>query len=550
MRRALTTGLIGGLLAFSGAARAEEMGRCTIHRADVKSWTRDFAGKEFEVHPATPTYEGTTGLFHLPSAYTLAKGKMSFSGFRDNLDRDPKDEDISIHGLSLGFGVTDRFEIYGNFGLQNRINADALFQAGYVNDYPFVNTAWQTGVGDVKLGVKYKFMDDYLDAPVALAVRAFVKVPTADEAKGLGTGKPSYGADLLISKSLGRVADLHGDLGFQINSDPESPQPVDVANAIKWGVGINVPTCFIVQLQAEVVGASYKASDSTQTNPLDLVVGPVVWLKPGLFIRAALSWNLNFDGRGLSSGEKSWRGRHIAVGYHPGTRCCQLALPPPPPPPPPSNRLPAVSCEAEKAMVAPGETAGMRASASDPDGDALTYTWSASAGRITGSGPSVAISTTGVTPPATITATVSVSDGRGGTAQSTCSVGIASQRRSEAVTCVSGGFPRNMARPNNVDKACLDDVALRLRQDPRSRVIIVGHADGSEGMPEVLARKRAEAMKAYLVTERGVEDARITTRSAGAGKPLGTGASAAAQARNRRVEVSFVPEGAIAPAND
>jgi outer membrane protein OmpA-like peptidoglycan-associated protein len=375
-------------------------------------------------------------------------------------------------------------------------------------------------------------------------VRGFVKLPTADEAKGLGTGKPSYGADFLLSKSLGRIADLHGDLGFQINSDPDT---VNVANAIKWGVGVNIPTCFIVQLQAEVTGASYRSSDSAQTNPVDLVVGPVVWLKPGLFIRAALSWNLNFDDRGLGSSSKSWTGRHFSIGYHPGTRCCQLPPPPPPPPPPPSNRPPTVSCAAESPAVAPGETARFRASASDPDGDTLTYTWSASAGRITGTGPSATLDTAGVSAPATLTATVSVSDGRGGTAQSTCSVSIAAPRKAEVVTCVSGGFPRNMARPNNVDKACLDDVALRLRQDPRSRVIIVGHADGSERMPEVIGRKRAEAMKAYLVTERGVEDARITTRSAGSGKPLDTGTSAAARARNRRVEVIFVPEGAVAP---
>jgi hypothetical protein len=73
----------------------------------------------------------------------------------------------------------------------------------------------------------------------------------------------------------------------------------------------------------------------------------------------------------------------------------------------------------------------------------------------------------------------------------------------EAVTCTSGGFPRNLARLNNVDKACLDDVASKLRQDPRSRVVIVGHADSSERYPEVIGRKRAEAVKAYLVKERG-----------------------------------------------
>ena len=43
----------------------------------------------------TLAYDGDTGLFHLSSAYTLPKGKLAISLFRDNLDRDPKDVDIS-----------------------------------------------------------------------------------------------------------------------------------------------------------------------------------------------------------------------------------------------------------------------------------------------------------------------------------------------------------------------------------------------------------------------------------------------------------------------
>ena len=120
----------------------------------------------------------------------------------------------------------------------------------------------------------------------------------------------------------------------------------------------------------------------------------------------------------------------------------------------------------------------------------------------------------------------------------------------EAVTCTSGGFPRNLARLNNVDKACLDDVASKLRSDPRSRVIVVGYADSSERYADVTGRKRAEAVKNYLVKERGVDAARITAKSAGSTKPLDTGKSAASRAKNRRVDVIFVPEGATVPEDD
>jgi outer membrane protein OmpA-like peptidoglycan-associated protein len=505
-------------------------------------------GREWEAHPATPSYEGTTGLFHMPTAYTLPKGRFSFSLFRDNLDRDPKDEDISIHGLSLGYGLSSRFEIYGNIGLQNRIDADALFQPGYVNDYPFVATPWETGRGDVKLGFKYGFLNDYQGDGLGLALRGFVKIPTADEDLGLGTGKVSWGGDLILSKHLAMKADIHASIGYQVNGDPDD---VDLANAMKLAAGINIPACTWLQLQAEIMNTRYSDGDFAQTDPLDLVVGPVLWIKPGIFIRPAISWNLNFDDRGLNQSSKSWTGRHISIGYHPGWGCREIAVPAPPPPPPPSNREPTVSCEIERTTLMAGESTRVRAIASDADGDALTYTWSATAGRIVGTGATVNFESTGMTPPASATVRVRVSDGRGGDAEATCPVRMEARVVSaEAISCTAGGFPRNLARLNNVDKACLDDVATRLSGDPRSRVIVVGHADAGERMPEVLARRRAEAVRDYLVRERGVDASRITVRSAAATKPLDTGTDAAARARNRRVEIWFVPEGATAPEMD
>jgi outer membrane protein OmpA-like peptidoglycan-associated protein len=565
MRRAVTTWLFSGLLALTTTAWAQQTtppageeqataatgsmeGHSTVAREDVRTWTIDVDDREYEAHPATPTYEGTTGLFHMPTAYTLPKGRFSFSLFRDNLDRDPKDEDISIHGVSLGIGLSSRFEIYGNFGLQNRIDADALFQPGFVNDYPFVSTPWETGVGDLKLGAKFGFLNDYMGDPLGMAIRGFVKIPTADEDKGLGTGKVSWGGDLIVSKSIAEKLDIHGSVGFVQNGDPDD---VEIGNAFRWAVGLNLPACTWFQIQAELMKTTYTGDDDfEQTNPLDLVVGPVLWIRPGIFIRPALSWNLNFDDRGLNSGSRSWTGRHISIGFHPGFACREIAVAvaPPPPPPPPANNNPTVNCEIERSEISPGETVRVRANASDPDGDTLTYEWSATAGRIVGTGAQVTFDSTGMAPGSSATITVRVSDGRGGTASSTCSVRTPrAPERPAVTTCVAGGFPRNLARLTNVDKACLDDVATRLRQDPRSRVIVVGHADSGERFPEVIARQRAEAVKDYLVRERGIEESRITTRSAAATRPLDTGTDAAARARNRRVEVIFVPEGATAP---
>jgi outer membrane protein OmpA-like peptidoglycan-associated protein/opacity protein-like surface antigen len=216
--------------------------------------------------------------------------------------------------------------------------------------------------------------------------------------------------------------------------------------------------------------------------------------------------------------------------------------------PPPVNRAPTVSCASDRPAILPGEEVSVRATASDPDGDPLTYEWSTTAGRVTGSGSSATLDFSGATPPTTATVTVRVSDGHGHLTSCNLAVSLREPSRpAEAISCLAGGFPRNMSRLNNVDKACLDDMAQRLKADPRARVIIIGHADSQESAAEQIGEQRAKAVQDYVVRDRGIEASRITIRSAAATKPLDPGTDAVARARNRRVVVWFVPEGAKEP---
>jgi hypothetical protein len=554
----LTACALAGVLSIAPALLAQPAGNTGtdatgVSRESVKTWVVTVDGHDYEVRPATPSYFGDTGLFHVSSAYTLFKGKFAFSFFRDNLDRDPKDIDFSIIGLNAAYGVTPRLEVFSQIGLQNLLDLDAPGQRGYFNDLPLAglgatSDVWQTGFGDIRIGAKYNLLDDHRGDPLGLAVKASFKIPTADANKGLGTGKSSFDAHLVASKMLGSSADIHGSIGYEWNAEPDL---VKIGNALKLGVGVNIPTCRIFQVQAELLYTKYQdyldTAGNKQTNPLDFAIGPVFWLKPGFFIRPALSGNLNYNDRGLNQGAVSWLGRHIELGYHPGTICHKIATPvPPQPTPAPANRPPTVSCDIDRTEVNAGDTAKCHATGSDPDGDRLTYEWSASGGKVTGTGPDAVWDSTGVEPGTSTTITVRVSDGRGGTAQATCTVKVI-KKGGPPVTCSAGGFPVNRERLNNVDKACLDDVATRLKQDPRSRVVIIGHGDSKEKYPEVIGRKRAEAAKAYLVKERGIDESRVSVRSAAGRKPADTGTTEAARKKNRRVEVVFLTEGAELP---
>ena len=95
----------------------------------------------------------------------------------------------------------------------------------------------------------------------------------------------------------------------------------------------------------------------------------------------------------------------------------------------------------------------------------------------------------------------------------------------------------NSARVDNVCKRVLDDVALRLQNDPQAKVVIVGYADPRERRPDTHGKHR-EATNAvgYTATSRNVDRSRASTRT-GSGQ-------AGAGAANRHIDIIWVPAGA------
>jgi outer membrane protein OmpA-like peptidoglycan-associated protein len=200
------------------------------------------------------------------------------------------------------------------------------------------------------------------------------------------------------------------------------------------------------------------------------------------------------------------------------------------------NRAPTMSCSAERSPILPGERAKITATASDPDNDPLTYIWRASGGQIVGSGATVEFDSTGLQP-GSYTVTGHVEDGRGGTADCSATVDVQAPPPPPQASKLSECTYRTagIARTDNECKRILDDVALRLKNEPRATVVIVGFADPKEPRPARLAQQRADQAKAFL-GEKGIDPSRVATR-AGAGQ-------AGAGDQNRRIDIIWVPEGA------
>jgi len=100
-------------------------------------------------------------------------------------------------------------------------------------------------------------------------------------------------------------------------------------------------------------------------------------------------------------------------------------------------------------------------------------------------------------------------------------------------------FEAGSARLTNIAKAILDDVALRMKQEPSSTALVIGHTDNREntGPNADLDRRRAEAVRDYLVSRHGIDPSRITVEGRGSREPIADNSTAEGRLRNRRVEI-------------
>jgi len=212
---------------------------------------------------------------------------------------------------------------------------------------------------------------------------------------------------------------------------------------------------------------------------------------------------------------------------------------------------PTISCSASPSTIKPGESSTITAAGVSPQSRPLTYSYSAVAGSISGSGATAAFSSTGA-PTGEVGITCTVTDDKSQTATSSTSVTIlapyvAPIPHSQALGSVD--FSKDKQRPTRTDneaKAVLDGIALDLQRQPDAKLALVGEANAKEQAKTAkeakfalkhkhakvvdLAADRAVNVKDYLVTEKGIDASRIS---------VWTGTEDA-----QKVETYLVPAGA------
>ena len=95
-------------------------------------------------------------------------------------------------------------------------------------------------------------------------------------------------------------------------------------------------------------------------------------------------------------------------------------------------------------------------------------------------------------------------------------------------------------------KAKLDDLVAKLKAINLEVIIAIGHTDsvGSAAYNQKLSLKRAEAVKAYIISK-GIEPNRVYTEGKGEKQPIADNKTKAGRAKNRRVEIEVVGTRAV-----
>ena len=201
-------------------------------------------------------------------------------------------------------------------------------------------------------------------------------------------------------------------------------------------------------------------------------------------------------------------------------------------PRPPTNRPPTVSASCDPCEVAPGGKVSLAATASDPDGDPLTYAWSAPLGNFGGAADGATARWTAPAQSGPVSIRVQVSDGRGGSASADVAVEVVNRPPTVSASCdpcevAPGGEVSLAATASDPD----GDPLTYAWSAPEGR--FDGAADGAT------ARWTAPAQAGPVTIRVRVSDGRGGSASADLAVEV---SNAIARARLRRVNEAILPE--------
>ena len=166
-------------------------------------------------------------------AWTVEKGEFQLEAGCDALRQDNDDREYSP-SLTLTYGLLERM--------------DLGIGSGYVFSHPKEGER-ENGMADTEVKLKYRWIDEKNWRP-AFAVSGLLKIPTASESKGLGSGQADFGINAILTKTLSKRWIIHLNLGYTFIGEDHVNNELNYSIAAqfllteKWGlvgeiVGVN-----------------------------------------------------------------------------------------------------------------------------------------------------------------------------------------------------------------------------------------------------------------------------------------------------------------------
>jgi len=150
-------------------------------------------------------------------AWTVEKGKFQLELGFDATRQDNKDREYSP-SVTMSYGLSEK--------------ADLGMGTGYLFMDPEEGEN-ERGLADTEAKLKYRWMDEKKWTP-GLATAAKLKIPTASETKGLGSGKPDFGINMIATKNLSKRLVLHLNLGYTFIGDGEANKELNYSLAAQY----------------------------------------------------------------------------------------------------------------------------------------------------------------------------------------------------------------------------------------------------------------------------------------------------------------------------
>jgi outer membrane protein OmpA-like peptidoglycan-associated protein len=193
---------------------------------------------------------------------------------------------------------------------------------------------------------------------------------------------------------------------------------------------------------------------------------------------------------------------------------------------------PRINCSASPTSLRAGESASISCEAVSPDNRPVNITYVANGGKLSSNRNQATLDTTD-TGPGPIAVRATAFDDRQLSASTVVTVNVeaAAAAVPTAQKLMELDYKPNSGYVDNRSKAVLDDVALKLQQDPNLTAVLSGSADAGE--PRSLGLQRAQNAMAYLTKFKGIDPQRIQTK--------------AATEPGRKVEVWTLPAGTPLP---